>query len=1660
MVAWYRANPRRGAALGALALLLVTGGIALVLTRQPAVPTGHDDGSTPPVATPVETSAPPPSVMPSATVAPADWTALELPPYDPVAELVPSATDASGITTSGSFTLRSLTSMPAVELAAGLVVEPPVDLVVEPGPTALVATVRPASPLVENARYRIHLLAPDGALVGDWTFRTGGPLHAVRTLPDNETTQVPLDTGIEVEFDQDGVSDIAAHFSIDPAVDGEFEAHGRTWAFVPSGPLDPSTLYTVTVRAGLGIEGSSHVLESDVRFSFETSGPGGETADLRIRFDRPMHEARPNERSAIPVQVYGDTGEAIAGTREVIVYGLGTLAAARDAAVTLATDRDWAIRSSNGAVPTGGLVQAGSFEATVGLRWPNQYLELPTGFAAGWYLVEIPQDGRDAQLVLQVTDLATFVLVSESRTIAWVNDLARDAATAGASIRLPDGSTLGTTDAAGLLDAATPAVLLRTTGDGAPGPLVISTGDGRSIITMPAGPGPGFWFERGDASSKWWHLLGTDREQYRMTDTIRVWGLVRSRADRSVPSDLELRLFHGWSIDGPPIARQAVEGTSRGAIVGTVEIRDLPSGSYQVALFAGEEIVAQTGVQVTDIRKPTFQVQVDAGRRAYITGETVVARASASFFDGSSAPGLRLRVSASAVRGDDDREVTLDAAGEAELTYVATTSSPGPEGGSVNASPADPEEGASHGDASFVVFPSTVWIDAEAELADEVVTISGRLSRVDLAAVDEQMAAGWWGDPSGEAVAGGRVAIVVDRVTWRPVQVGTTYDFLLKKSVPLLRYEREVSRLATFDPTSAADGSFVQSLPFTGEGGVEITLRATDAQGRVIERALWAATPRASSSSAYPYLETPVGACTGAVSLAASIGEDVTLTMRSGEGTPSAEGRTLFIVGHLGIEDAQITTEAAFRRAFTDADLPSVTVRAVRMSPAGYLMTNDVVVRVDEADTSIDVTVEADRPGYAPGEDAAVRVTTTRSNGAPISADVVVQAIDLKLYAIAAANPISTTSLMAPVPAGFTDAYITHHVPAPPREDGCGATTGGGDPREDFQDTATFQLIRTGADGRGSATFPLPDDITSWVVSATAMGDGLESGTASIEVPVSLPFFVDAAIAPEYLVGEQPILQLRAFGDGLERGQPVRFTIAAPSLGLDPTVIEGTAFQPARAALPILTLGEHELTITGERVAGPELSDSVRRTLRVVPTRLRTTRTSTELVADRLQPRGGDGLTSYVVSDGGQGSLVSVLQELAAGTSARFDAALAAELARAMLVDDFNFDAASLPESGFDGRAIGHPSEGLAVLPYASADLALTARTALVAPERVPGTFLGEALRTAADDASASRERRILALAGLAGVGEDVLRELRAEVADGLTVRERVWLALGLLEAGDETGARSIERSILLEHGQRLDRWVRLDIGTTTPERMEATASVMLLAARLRDPVAADLSRYLLDNPTPEYLPALEQVGFARSAMAWLPRGDARFAWTVDGERHEETLASGATFTLTLTPDQQASLVVERLSGEILVTSTWAADARYDELPADPTITVRRSVSPTDHAPADALVRVTLDVTFDAEALEGCYQVTDLLPSGLSPVVATDSWGDPDVITPYEVEGQRVSWCVGTDRATARLGYAARVVSAGTYRWEPAIVQHAAAPSIGASTPVATYTID
>ena len=83
--------------------------------------------------------------------------------------------------------------------------------------------------------------------------------------------------------------------------------------------------------------------------------------------------------------------------------------------------------------------------------------------------------------------------------------------------------------------------------------------------------------------------------------------------------------------------------------------------------------------------------------------------------------------------------------------------------------------------------------------------------------------------------------------------------------------------------------------------------------------------------------------------------------------------------------------------------------------------------------------------------------------------------------------------------------------------------------------------------GRGSVSFDLPDNLTSWRITSQAVTPSMQAGINIRHLAVGLPLFVDATFAGEYLEADKPIIKLRAFGQALQPGQAVEFFARAPT---------------------------------------------------------------------------------------------------------------------------------------------------------------------------------------------------------------------------------------------------------------------------------------------------------------------------------------------------------------------------------------------------------------------------------------------------------------------------------------------------------------------------------
>jgi hypothetical protein len=255
----------------------------------------------------------------------------------------------------------------------------------------------------------------------------------------------------------------------------------------------------------------------------------------------------------------------------------------------------------------------------------------------------------------------------------------------------------------------------------------------------------------------------------------------------------------------------------------------------------------------------------------------------------------------------------------------------------------------------------------------------------------------------------------------------------------------------------------------------------------------------------------------------------------------------------------------------------------------------------------------------------------------------------------------------------------------------------------------------------------------------------------------------------------------------------------------------------------------------------------------------------------------------------------------------------------------------------FDASIYQTPDGGIALFPYADADLALSARIAAVSPERVGETALGSYFLTVLQDENEPRERQVIALYGLATLRQPVLVPLQTLLKESdLTWRERLYAGLAAVELGDDTIARQVLDALIAEFGESRAPAYRLRVGTDQDDILEATSLAAILAAGAGDPVAPQLFEYTMDNATKDLLIELEQISFLSHALPRLSAEPVRFAYTVDGERTEVELARGAARTIQLSPEQLAGLRLEPIEGAVGVASFYTAPVDLESVAVDP----------------------------------------------------------------------------------------------------------------------------
>ena len=271
---------------------------------------------------------------------------------------------------------------------------------------------------------------------------------------------------------------------------------------------------------------------------------------------------------------------------------------------------------------------------------------------------------------------------------------------------------------------------------------------------------------------------------------------------------------------GRPVASVDLKPGETGAFTHSLPLTGLADGFYTIELKVGSEVVASNQFVIGPLAKPAYALDIVTGRRVYIAGDRIKVSVGASFFEGTPVPGVPIRISTT-MANEIQHVSTTDATGTAVWRTTASVdpSSEGMQETIFDASPARAEEGEiASSSRETIIFPSSQTIDVTTSISGGRVRVSGGVHVVDVARLEAEIAAGrspWDLDPRGRAVGGATVTIrFYEQVPIR-TKVGTEYDFIEKKVVPV--YEDQIVERAagTIKVRTTSRGTFSGSVPAT-----------------------------------------------------------------------------------------------------------------------------------------------------------------------------------------------------------------------------------------------------------------------------------------------------------------------------------------------------------------------------------------------------------------------------------------------------------------------------------------------------------------------------------------------------------------------------------------------------------------------------------------------------------------------------------------------------------------------------------------------------------------------------------------------------------------------------------------------------------------------------
>ena len=1450
--------------------------------------------------------------------------------------------------------------------------------------------ITPAVPLSYNSVY-VFTLENENIT---WAFQTMTIFQIMSTLPRHQSTNVPVRTGIEINFSL-GSPDISNHFSISPQVEGGFTLRGNTAIFVPAEPLEFAQVYTITINAGVSLV-SGETLENDYTFQFETAAITNNTIN-RERSSVFFHNSILDFPSFEAPEVrFTFTGEA--KSINMNVYRIENRDDAISSIRKLAQIPSWSSFNSR-LIDVSRLRNVYTSKYEPSKNWLQNF-KFSRNLAPGFYILEASTNDTKSQMIIQITDLSVQVVADDNMALLWINDMNTGNPAQGAVVYEENGRSFNTSEAGIAIIEEPFNDMFIVTANGGMENIVFSPHHGR--------------IQNQQNRDKYWAVLQLDRTLFQRNDTINIWGFVQNRHENEQINHVtavitERTWWWGWSNNSnDTLVRQNIP-VKDGIYSSEIVLPYLNPNTYELIIYHGEIVLGSVFFSVQDYVTPPYELTVSTDKTAIFINEKVNFTIRSAFFEGTPVPLLPISYDfwGDGLRSPSRGESETNTEGIFEISAIPAAVNATVQGErnlSFEVNATLPEIGWVSRSSNIRVFINDIDINARAIRRDNQANLNIDVNSITLDRINNGTAE-HWSDFLDKPIENQILDVKIIELTWEAVPTGTRYDHILRQTVETFRHEQRTREIHSFElvTDSTGNANIEFNLPDTERASFRAEITTKDTNGRIINQTAFIGRD-------FSWFFQNAGQndffLDGVKEEGYDIGDEVNLTVM--RGLEPATGAVLFVTVQNGIINYQVG-EGNINFIFGERHVPNIQVFAFHFN--GHIYSSNwnmsQILFFNAKSKNLNLEITTDKETYKPSEVSSITIRATDLQGNPRVANINISLVDYALFALMDYNVDTLEMLYRYISNHLRLNFSSHrtfesdgresleeeadYTYAAAAPEMAANDMGGGDThiRERFEDTAVFLSGRTNEQGLITFNFILPDNITSWRVTASAICNDLYAGNSIGAVRVSMPMFLNYSLNRTFLIGDKPYIGVNAFGDALLAGDTVLFEVHQ---GDNIIMGEGRAFERVNIPLGEMTTeGVDSLVIYAH---ANNYSDAIRHEYNVIKTHRQAdiARFYEEVDIDTIFETNPQGLTDITFLDRGRGRFLSHLigMRYIWRTGQRLEGLLARREADKLISKHFR-DISRFSEP-VDLNILDYQVEngGISILPYSDADLATTI---LVLP------FIKDEINTASLRrflwGAYERDNKFMAMYGLALIGEPVLVSLReAALIDNLSIRDTAYIALGLLSLGERQAAHDLFKTNIEPQIIRLGEYYRVD----NDQILDSTSITALLAAMLGEPYAIGLHEYSQLNrwtgrpgsrtAEQNMILNIERLLFITHEINNHTDERASITYTLFGETITRNLWHGGTFNLRIPAMNMHEFQITDITGDVGAVSIIRVPLEeIEQVEADIAISreyfLADGTAPRTNFNQGDLVRVQVRIDYTRRAMAGSYIITDFLPAGL-----------------------------------------------------------------------------